>query len=44
MTVWRLARYRQMKVVMFEDAFAGKPRSYKLHIPVGARLSREDGR
>ena len=42
MTVWRLVRYRQMKVVMFEGAFAGKPRSYKLHIPVGARLARED--
>nr|WP_224790665.1 hypothetical protein [Pseudomonas fluorescens] len=30
MTVWRLVRYRQMKVVVFEDAFAGKPRSYKV--------------
>jgi hypothetical protein len=25
MTVWRLARYRQMNFVAFEDAFAGKP-------------------
>ncbi|EJM91016.1 hypothetical protein PMI33_01550 [Pseudomonas sp. GM67] len=42
MTVWRLVRYRQMKVIGFENAFAGKPRSYRFALFVGARLARED--
>ncbi len=45
MTVWRRVGYRQMKVVMFEGAFASKPApTFEMHSNVGAGLPANEGR